>query len=110
MGLCNYCCISHGVHRSGALVACIVFSIEDGAPRQRDLNDSKLLAAVHPHFAVISVRARNTYGHPGKEVLVRLAEIHVLTYRTDFDGAVTLYLDGATVAPVLPGFTLPSFR
>jgi len=38
--------ISHGVHRSGALVAYIVFSIEDGAPGQRDLNDSKLLAAV----------------------------------------------------------------
>jgi len=47
------------------------------------------------------VRGRNTYGHPGKEVLARLAEIHVLTYRIDFDGAVTLYLDGAPVAPSL---------
>jgi len=47
MGLCNYCW--HLAWRpplwcTGRLH---VFSIEDGAPRQRDLNDSKLLAAVH---------------------------------------------------------------
>jgi len=62
----------------------------------------RLLAAVHPHFAVISVGARNTYGHPRGEVLNRLAEAHVMTYRTDLDGAVTFYLDGITVSPSLP--------
>ncbi len=62
----------------------------------------QLLAAVHPRFALISVGARNTYGHPRREVLARLAEAHVLTYRTDLDGAVTFYLDGKTVSPVLP--------
>ena len=39
----------------------------------------ELLAAVHPGFAVISVGARNVYGHPRREVLDRLAEAHVLT-------------------------------
>jgi competence protein ComEC len=58
----------------------------------------ELLAAVHPRFAVISVGARNVYGHPRREVLDRLAEAHVLTYRTDMDGAVTFYLDGTTVS------------
>ena len=58
----------------------------------------ELLAAVHPHFAVISVGARNVYGHPRQEVLDRLAEAHVLTYRTDMEGAVTFYLDGKTVS------------
>jgi len=62
----------------------------------------QLLAAVHPHFAVISVGARNTYGHPRREVLARLAEAQVRTYRTDLDGAVTFYLDGKTVSPGLP--------
>jgi competence protein ComEC len=62
----------------------------------------QLLDAVHPHFAVISVGARNTYGHPRREVLARLASAHVLTYRTDLDGAVTFYLDGNTVSPFLP--------
>jgi competence protein ComEC len=61
----------------------------------------ELLAAVHPHFAVISVGTRNVYGHPRREVLDRLAEAHVLTYRTDMDGAVTFYLDGKTVSSQL---------
>jgi competence protein ComEC len=61
----------------------------------------ELLAAVHPHFAVISVGTRNVYGHPRREVLDRLAEGHVFTYRTDMDGAVTFYLDGKTVSSQL---------
>jgi competence protein ComEC len=61
----------------------------------------ELLAAVHPHFAVISVGARNVYGHPRQEVLDRLAGARVLTYRTDMEGAVTFYLDGKTVSSQL---------
>jgi competence protein ComEC len=57
----------------------------------------ELLAAVHPRFAVISVGARNVYGHPRQEVLDRLGEARVRTYRTDMNGAVTFYLDGKTV-------------
>ncbi len=62
----------------------------------------ELLKAVHPQYAVISVGARNVYGHPRKEVLDRLHEAGVATYRTDLDGAVTFYLDGHTVVPKLP--------
>ena len=32
-----------------------------------------------PHFALISVGARNTYGHARGDVLARLAAAHVLT-------------------------------
>jgi competence protein ComEC len=59
----------------------------------------ELLAAVHPKFAVISVGARNNYGHPRAEVLQRLQAAKVTTYRTDVDGAVTFYLDGKQVSP-----------
>jgi competence protein ComEC len=59
----------------------------------------ELLAAAHPRFAVISVGARNLYGHPREEVLSRLQESGVATYRTDLDGAVSFYLDGKTVRP-----------
>jgi beta-lactamase superfamily II metal-dependent hydrolase len=62
----------------------------------------QLLERVHPRFAVISVGARNTYGHPRGEVLARLGEARVMTYRTDLDGAVTFYLDGKNVIPGLP--------
>lgn len=61
----------------------------------------ELLAAVHPGYAVISVGARNVYGHPRIEVLGRLAAAKVLTYRTDVDGATTFYLDGNRVTPRL---------
>ena len=59
----------------------------------------ELLSAVRPKFAVISVGARNVYGHPRREVLDRLERSKVLTARTDLDGATTFYLDGKTVIP-----------
>jgi len=62
----------------------------------------ELLATVHPRYAVISVGARNSYGHPRAEVLARLADSHVMTYRTDLNGAVTFHLNGKNVNPALP--------
>ena len=62
----------------------------------------ELLATVHPRYAVISVGVRNSYGHPRAEVLARLADSHVMTYRTDLNGAVTFYLNGKNVNPALP--------
>lgn len=59
----------------------------------------ELLEAVRPRFAVISVGAGNSYGHPRQEVLERLAGAAVRTYRTDLDGATTFYLDGENVIP-----------
>jgi len=58
-----------------------------------------LLATVHPRYAVISVGARNVYGHPKREVLERLQQAGVKTYRTDEEGAVSFYLDGKSVTP-----------
>jgi beta-lactamase superfamily II metal-dependent hydrolase len=49
--------------------------------------------------AVISVGAHNTFGHPRMDVLRRLADANVSTYRTDLSGAVTFYLDGRSVSP-----------
>ncbi len=59
----------------------------------------EFLSAVHPRFAVISVGTRNVYGHPRRQVLERLADSGVRTYRTDLDGATTFYLDGRRVIP-----------
>ena len=58
-----------------------------------------LLTTVHPRYAVISVGARNVYGHPRREVLQRLRHAGVITFRTDEEGAVSFYLDGRTVTP-----------
>jgi competence protein ComEC len=56
-----------------------------------------LLEAVHPRFAVISVGARNVYHHPRAEVLGRLQQARVTTYRTDLDGATSFFLDGENI-------------
>jgi competence protein ComEC len=59
----------------------------------------ELLALLHPRYGVISVGAHNTYGHPRREVLERLQQAGVQTYRTDQQGAVSFYLDGRAVTP-----------
>ncbi|HEY4842154.1 MAG TPA: hypothetical protein VIH78_09310 [Terriglobales bacterium] len=41
--------------------------------------------------------ARNVYGHPRFEVLRRLQQAGVRTYRTDKEGAASFYLDGKSV-------------
>ena len=56
------------------------------------------LAAVAPRYAVISVAHHNPYGHPKLEVLGRLQDSHVRTFRTDALGATSFYLDGKTVS------------
>ena len=52
-------------------------------------------------MAVISVGARNTFGHPRLEVLQRLEDLRAATYRTDVNGLVTFYLDGHSASAEL---------
>jgi competence protein ComEC len=47
-----------------------------------------------PREAVISVGARNTYGHPAPSVLARLVQHQVTTRRTDQLGTITFTTDG----------------
>lgn len=49
-----------------------------------------LLDAVRPELAVISVGARNRYGHPAPRVLADLLSRGVAVHRTDRDGPVVL--------------------
>ncbi len=56
----------------------------------------EFLARVAPRWAVISCGLRNRYGHPRQEVLAALQDAHVLTFRTDIDGASCFKLDGRT--------------
>ncbi len=53
------------------------------------------LDAVKPAVAMISVGARNTFGHPSPGVLARLVGRGVRILRTDREGAVILESDGA---------------
>ncbi len=62
----------------------------------------EFLDSVQPRFAFISVGYRNSFHHPRPEVLARLESRQVRTFRTDTFGALTFYLDGEGVRPVLP--------
>jgi competence protein ComEC len=55
------------------------------------------LRAVLPAYAVISVGADNSYGHPHQEVLSRLYDAQTTVYRTDQQGTVVAVSDGAQV-------------
>ena len=55
------------------------------------------LREVDPAYAVISVGEGNTYGHPTEEVLSRLRDADVETYRTDLQGTIVCSSDGETV-------------
>lgn len=55
------------------------------------------LRAVAPQYAVISVGAGNSYGHPTEAVLSQLRDAGVTTFRTDMQGEITAVSDGQTV-------------
>jgi competence protein ComEC len=60
----------------------------------RGSSTPEFLRAVSPRVGVISVGARNPYGHPAPETLSRLDAAGAAVYRTDRDGAVILESDG----------------
>jgi competence protein ComEC len=51
---------------------------------------TRLLAQLQPRVAVISVGARNTYGHPAASTLTALAAAGVPVRRTDREGSIAL--------------------
>lgn len=55
------------------------------------------LREVMPQFAVISVGNDNSYGHPTEDVLSRLRDANVKTFRTDLQGDILCVSDGTTV-------------
>jgi competence protein ComEC len=60
----------------------------------RTSSTEEFLDLAQPSFAVISAGFENSYGHPNRDVLERLAGHHALTVRTDQDGLITIRSDG----------------
>jgi len=58
----------------------------------RTSTNPAFLDAVRPREAIISVGRHNTFGHPRAEVLARLEDAHIETFRTDHTGAETFLL------------------
>ena len=48
----------------------------------------ELLGKTKPEYAIISVGADNSYGHPTAEVIQRLLDAGSIIYRTDLHGTI----------------------
>lgn len=57
----------------------------------------EFLKKVNPKFAVISVGADNTFGHPHGDTLKNLSETDTKIFRTDKDGAIFFHTDGKRI-------------
>lgn len=55
------------------------------------------LRSVMPQYAVISCGKGNSYGHPHDEVLSRLHDADIFTFRTDLQGDIVCTSNGRTV-------------
>jgi len=63
----------------------------------RRSSSARFLQQVRPKVAVISVGARNGYGHPHQETLARLASVGSKVLRTDELGAIKVVFDDAGI-------------
>ena len=79
---------------AGALRADV---LKVGHHGSRTSSSPAFLAAVRPDVAVVSVGARNRFGHPHPTTLASLAGAHARVLRTDEEGAVTVATDGRTL-------------
>ena len=79
------------VESRASLAATVLKVPHHGAARS---STAPFLAAVRPAVAVISVGARNAYGHPDSGTLARLAAVGARVFRTDRHGAVVVETDG----------------
>ena len=55
------------------------------------------LREIMPQYAVISVGKDNSYGHPTEDVLSRLRDAEITTFRTDIQGDIICVSDGKSV-------------
>ncbi len=60
----------------------------------RESSSSEFLNYVRPEFAIISSGANNLFGHPSKELLKRLNNQNIKTYRTDKHGDIIFTTNG----------------
>ena len=57
----------------------------------------RFLREIDPEYAIVSVGADNSYGHPHKEILSRYADADIPLFRTDELGHIVVTADGSDV-------------
>ena len=80
----------------GIDVSCDVLKV--GHHGSRTSSNSAFLDACSPDYAAISCGVGNRYSHPNKEILQRLNERKIETYRTDLNGDITFFVDNGEIS------------
>ena len=52
--------------------------------------DADLMKALDPQIAIISVGAKNSYGHPAPQAIAALTRLGAEVVRTDVSGSITI--------------------
>jgi competence protein ComEC len=77
----------------------------------RTSSTDAFLEALRPRIGVVSVGARNPYGHPAPATIARLRDHGISVYRTDLNGTVDVRLDGhAAIASTEAGTVIAAAR
>ena len=76
-------------------LSCDVLKV--GHHGSKESTGDAFLKKAKPKYAVISVGADNSYGHPTAEVLSRLSNANVELYRTDLQGDILCNSDGRNI-------------
>ncbi|MBQ5911034.1 MAG: MBL fold metallo-hydrolase [Clostridia bacterium] len=63
----------------------------------RNSNSAEFITAASPEYAVISVGASNSYGHPHTEVIDNLNAVGAKIYRTDRSGDITFFVEDGNI-------------
>jgi competence protein ComEC len=74
--------------------------LKAGHHGSRTSTSDRLIDAMHPQVALISVGRGNAFGHPSPDVIERLRRAGVEIFRTDRDGAISVETDGVAARVV----------
>jgi len=74
--------------------------LKAGHHGSRTSTSMRLIDAMHPQVALVSVGRGNAFGHPSPDVIDRLRGAGAEIFRTDRDGAISVEIDGATARVV----------
>lgn len=60
-------------------------------------SSDRFLEAVQPQYGIISCGVDNDYGHPHREIVNKMQDFQVITYRTDTQGTILASTDGSQI-------------
>lgn len=87
--------VEHQILQSGRPVSADVLKV--GHHGSNTGTHDKFLERVSPDYAILTCGEGNSYGHPHREVVAKLKEASVATYRSDLHGHIVFVSDGKSI-------------